>query len=101
MSGTCAAYAPRRGLPARLHPISGGGKAVQYRVLFHVGTHHLPEAGPLRTELDQGTLPLGALSGAAIGGLNRIASPLGRHKDFVVITIGRTHLGIGNERAHR
>ena len=101
MCGTCAANAPRRRLPTRLHPISGGGKAVQYRVLFHVGAHHLAEAGPLRAELDQRTLPLGALSGPAIGGLNRIASPLGRHKHLVIITIGRPHLGIGYEGPHR
>ena len=101
MCGTCAAYASRRGRPTRLHSISGGPQAVQYWILFNVGAHHLAEAGPLRTELDESTLPLGALSGAAIGGFHRIASPPGRDKDFVIITIGRAHLRIGNQGAHR
>lgn len=100
MCGTCAAYASRRGLSTRLHSISGGPEDVQYRILFNVGAHHLAETGPLRTELDQITLPLWALGGAAIRGFHRIASPPGRDKDFAIITIGLPHLGIGNEGAH-
>ena len=101
MCGTCAAYASRCSLTTRLHSISGGPKAVQYRILFNVGAHHLAEAGPLSTELDHSTLPLGALGGAAIRGFPHCASPPGRNKDFLIISILRTHLGIGNEGAHR